>query len=127
MLVIVAAAFWLVTGLPARQFFGDETLVHGGVAVMLSLIPGMLTLFWANWAYGQNPHQEVLAILGATGVRLFGVLLLSLVLYMTVEFFHRPAFLFWVAGAYCFLLTVEVLLLLRGRAIQEQAKSGTGV
>ena len=125
-LVAAAAAFWVVLGLPARHFSGDEALIHAGVAVLLCLVPGVLTLLWAGWAYGQNPQQELLAAMGATGVRMFGVLLVTLLLNQGVAMFHRPAFLLWVAGAYCYLLAVEVFLLLRGRAAQEQAKSGTG-
>ena len=116
----------MVLGIPARNLYGEEALLHSGVAVLLCLVPGVLTLLWANWAYGQNPQQELLAVLGATGVRMFGVLLSALALYLNVEALHQTAFLLWVAGAYCFLLAVEVLLLVRGRAAREQAKTGTG-
>lgn len=125
-LVFAAAAFWVVLGIPARNLLGDEALLHSGVATLLGLVPGVLTLVWAGWAYGHNPQQQLLAVVGATGVRMFGVLLAALALYMSVEAFHRPAFLLWVAAAYCFLLAVEVVLLVRSRAAREQAKTETG-
>ncbi|MGL4554710.1 MAG: hypothetical protein ACRC33_26385 [Gemmataceae bacterium] len=123
-LVAAAAAFWLALGLPARQLAGDEAIVHAGVAVLLSLVPGVLTLVWAGWAYRQNPQQELLAALGATGLRMFVVLVSALLLHQTVGYFHSPAFLLWVAGAYCFLLAVEVVLLVRGRAAQPKSDAG---
>ena len=124
-LVAAAAAFWVVLGLPARGLAGDEQLVFAGVAVTLSLVPGILTMLWAGWAHSQNPQMEALAVLGGTGIRMFGVLLVALAMFQGTELFRKPSFLLWVAGAYVFLLAVEVVLLVRSQQAA-QRKTGTG-
>ena len=122
-LVAAAAAFWVVLGLPARAVAGDEQLLFAGVAVALSLVPGVLAMLWAGWAHSQNPQMETLAVLGGTGVRMFGVLLAALALFQGTELFRKQAFLLWVAGAYVFLLAAEVVLLVRAQ--QPRQKTGT--
>jgi hypothetical protein len=126
LLAACAAAFWVVLGLPARHLGGgDEALLFSGVAVALSLAPGVLVLLWCGWAFEAAPRMQAIVALGSGGLRMGFVLLAALALFFNSEEFHRPAFLFWVAGAYLFLLAVEVALLVRAmRAAQPSETPG---
>lgn len=126
LLAACAAAFWVVLGLPARHLGGgDEALLHSGVAVGLSLMPGVLVLLWCGWAYENAPRMQGLVALGSGGLRMIFVLLAALGLYAKAEPFRSQAFLFWVAGAYLFLLAVEVALVVQMiRAAQPKSEQG---
>ena len=115
LLVAASAAFWLLAALPARHFWGDQSAFFAGVAVLLCLVPAVLTLLWAGRTFRKDPQQATLVALGSTALRMFVVLIVALVLYTQVPPFRgQDAFLVWVAAAYLFTLAVEVVLLLRG-------------
>ncbi len=115
-LAACAAAFWLLLALPARALFGaDDAPLLAGVAVLLALIPGVVTLVWADRAFGRDANQQSLALLGASGVRMFGVLVVALLLHLYVTPFQRGGFLLWVAAAYLSLLAAEVVLVVQMR------------
>lgn len=120
-LVLVAAALWALAAVPARHFAGDESAIHGAVAVGLCLVPGVVTLIWAGWAARSDPRQLPIVALGASGVRMFVVAGAASWLYLRVPPFQgEVGFLVWVLGAYFALLAVELWLLLGGR---ERSKS----
>jgi len=115
-LIVAGMLFYVLAGVPARYLGGgDVALAHAGTAVLLCLVPGIITLLWAGSTLRRDPQQAPLMVLGASGVRMFGVLLVALVLFMQVPLYRDHAgFLFWVLGAYLFLLAVEIGLLLKG-------------
>ena len=113
LLIAAGLAFLLLAGLPARFLYGDEALIDCGTAVLLCLVPAVLTLFWIGSA-SQNPQQASLKLLAASGMRMFGVLSIAVLLYFQTPWFQgRDGFLFWVLAAYLYLLAVEVLLTVR--------------
>lgn len=116
LLILGAAIFWVLTGLPVKWVTGDEkTLVLSGAAMLLCLVPGVLTLVWAHFA--TDGDQQTLMVLGSTGLRLFGVLAAALFLYWTVPPFEGSlAFLLWLVVDYLFTLAVELFLLLHPRS-----------
>jgi threonine/homoserine/homoserine lactone efflux protein len=115
-LVLVAAGLWALAAIPARHFAGDESAIHGAVAVLLCLVPGALTLIWAGWTARRDPRQLPLIALGASGVRMFVVAAAACALYLRVPPFRKEmGFLIWVLGAYFALLAVELWLLLGWR------------
>lgn len=115
-LVLAAAALWALAAVPARHFGGDESAVHGAVAVLLCLVPGVLTLIWAAWVARSDPRQLPVVALGASGVRMFVVAGAACALYLGVPPFRAEiGFLIWVLGAYLSLLAVELWLLLGWR------------
>ena len=115
LLIAATAAFWLLTALPARYLYGDAEALFAGVAVLLCLVPAVLTLLWAGRSYRDDPQQATLTALGASGVRMFAVLIAAMLLYLKVPPFQGEAsFLLWVAAAYLFTLAAEVVLLVRG-------------
>lgn len=124
LLVVASAVFWLLTALPARHLWGDLAAVHAGVAVLLCLVPAVLTLLWAGWASRNDPRQALLTALGASGVRMFVVLVAALLLYTQVPpFRNEPTFLGWVVAAYLFTLLVEIILLVRAVKPTSQQKT----
>jgi hypothetical protein len=119
LLVLIAAssAFWLLAALPARLLGGgNRAVAHSGTALLLCLVPTAATLAWAGWAFEQGPEQQVLVVLGGTGLRLFGVLAAGSALYYGVPYYREPAgFLTWLVVCYLFTLALEMVLLLGGR------------
>lgn len=128
-LIVSACALWALACVPVRHFAGDESAVHGAAAVLVCLVPGVVTLLWAGWAARKDPQQFPLVALGASGVRLFVVAGAALVLYLWVPPFRAEAgFLIWLLGAYLALLAVELWLLLGWQArsaplsVEEEAR-----
>ncbi|MFO0841960.1 MAG: hypothetical protein U0797_06100 [Gemmataceae bacterium] len=120
-LLTTAALAFALLGILARSLGGgDEALLHCLTAVLLCLVPGVVTLAATHWAAANDPRKAPLLALGASGVRMFGVLLVALALHLNVPLYQGAGFLFWVAGAYLWLLAVEVALLVRGRLSSHQ-------
>jgi hypothetical protein len=117
-LVVAAAAFWVLTAIPAKHLGGgDLALVYSGVAMLLCLVPGVLTLLWAGYVERSQPEQMLVMALGSTGVRMFGVLLAGFLLFRTVPLFReQEGFLIWLLVFYLFTLALEMTLLLKGRS-----------
>ena len=114
LLIAAGLAFLLLAGLPARFLWGDRAFIACGTAVLLCLLPGVLTMLWIGSTTRHDPHQASLKLLAASGLRMFGVLSVAVLLYFQAPWFQgRDSFLFWVLGAYLFLLAVEVLLTVR--------------
>jgi hypothetical protein len=83
-LVTACSVFWALTALPVRYWTeGEWVLVYSGTAMLLCLVPGVLTLVWAGFASRLDHDQQLVMVLGATGVRMFSVLLIALLLYVT--------------------------------------------
>ena len=114
LLIAAGLAFILLAGLPARFLAGDQAMIACMTATGLCLIPGILTTIWIGRVTQQDSHQASLKLLAASGVRMFGVLCVAVLLYFQSPWFRgEDGFLFWVVGAYLYLLTVEVLLTVR--------------
>jgi len=107
----------LLAAVPAKHLGGAELAwVFSGTALLLCLVPGLITIAWAGIALRQDPAQQLTMILGATGVRMFGVLLIALLLYQNVPPYQgQDGFLLWLVVCYLFTLTLELTLLLTGR------------
>src|SRR5439155_55285 len=85
--------FWLLASLPFRvlaedRAAGDAVVVYAGTAVLLCLVPTSLTLLWGSYALRQAPEQQLAAVLGGTGVRVFTVLLAGFALSRWVPYFR---------------------------------------
>ena len=114
LLIAAGLAFILLAGLPARFLAGDQALIFCVTATALCLVPGVLTTIWIGLATRDDPHQASLKLLAASGLRMFGVLCVAVLLYFQSPWFQgEDSFLFWVVGAYLYLLAVEVLLTVR--------------
>ncbi len=112
-----SAAFWLLVGLPARHLGGgDPAIVVLGTALLLCLVPGIVTLVWGERALRQSADKQLILVLGGTGVRLAFVLLAGWMLYLWAPYYQRQnGFLIWLIVGYLFTLALDVTLLLVAR------------
>jgi hypothetical protein len=93
------------------------TFVCATTALVLCLVPAVATFLWTSWGMKQSPEQQLTAALGGTGVRLFVVLGIGLLLTTTVPYLeqHLEAFWLWVLGCYLTALALEIFLLVRAQ------------
>jgi hypothetical protein len=117
-LVSATVLFWVLVAIPVRYLLGGEwTYLYSGTAMLLCLVPGVLTMLWAIRAGQSDPQQQLLMVLGGTGVRLFGVLTVAYLLWQNVAVFHEEGgFLLWLVVFYMVTLAVELQLVLSSRA-----------
>lgn len=106
---------WLVLAYPALWQGGPRGLVYSLVSACLCLLPTALTLLWSTWAVHSSPDQQLVAVLGGTGLRMAVVLGGALSLYYGVAYFAQESFLFWLLVFYLLTLALEIGLVLRGR------------
>jgi hypothetical protein len=117
LLILGAAAFWLLLGLPARALGGgDRALIFTGTAVLLCLPPMAATLAWAAWAQNKSPQDQLTMVIGGTGVRMLFVLTGALVLALAVPYYQgQVTFWVWLIVVYLAALALDVGLMLAGR------------
>ena len=116
-----SAAFWLLVGLPARHLGGgDAAMVFLGTGLLLSLAPGIATLIWGARALRRSADQQLILVMGGTGLRMAFVLLAGWTLFRYVPYYQRQAsFLIWLVVSYLFTLALDLTLLLAGRPDRE--------
>jgi hypothetical protein len=116
---------WVATALPVWLLGGEWALLHAGTAALLCLVPCLLTLVWVERTGQKQPQQMLLAALGATGVRMFGVLGVGIVLVQAVPPFRgQDGFLIWLLIFYLFTLALEMTLLLTARPSPDGSAGG---
>ena len=120
--VLASLAWWAVLAYPARLVWGPPAIFYTAVALGICLPPAALTLAWGQRALRQAPEQQLLMVVGGTGLRLVVVLGAGLALYLLVPYFQQPGF--WVALLvfYLFTLALETGLLL-GRSLAGDAQT----
>ncbi len=108
-----SAALWLLLALPARHLGGgDDALKYSGTAALLCTVPMALTLVLTTRLAARNPRMAAIAVLGATGARMFAVLLAGGLLSVADPSFREPAFWLWLVVFYLATLALDVGLLL---------------
>jgi F0F1-type ATP synthase assembly protein I len=117
-------AFWVLLAVPARLIWGDQVAVEGGVACLICTLPALATSMWIFRTRNQRPAQQMAAILGGTGLRMFGVLFVALALYFLVPWLQDVAFWIWLLVFYMFTLALEMTLVLKNQSdvVQEKVK-----
>ena len=113
LLVAGTLVFLALVAYPARLLWGESALLFSATAAGLCLVPTVVTLAWAQAGGKGEPHQQVLAILAGTGLRMLFVIGGGMVLYLTVPTFGLQRFWLWVIVFYLFTLTLEMVLLTR--------------
>ncbi len=109
-----ALAVWLLVLYPARELGGEHAVLFTTVSLLLCLVPTIATMVWTRWATQQSAEQQMVAVLGGTGVRMGVVLASGLILYRWVPAFAHVSFLFWLLVFYVVTLALEVTLLIAG-------------
>jgi hypothetical protein len=126
-------AFWVLIALPARALLEDpeqiaQAITYSGTAVLLCLVPTTVTLCWGCHALRRDPEQQLLAVLGGNGIRLFSVLLAGWVLTRSLPtIYGDSSFWNWLLGAYLFTLALEMALLLTSRPLEGSASQPVSV
>lgn len=113
-LLSATLALWIALVIPARMIWGDVAVIQSGSACLLCVLPACGTLIWIVRSRDQRPAQQMAAILGGTGLRMFGVLAAALVLFAAVPPLHEVAFWIWILVFYLFTLALEMALVVRG-------------
>jgi hypothetical protein len=110
-------AFWVIAGIPARLLGGGAAaLTYSGTALLLCLVPAAVTLVWAGKALQGTIDQQLVLVLGGTGMRLFAVLGTAWLLYEWVPpYREHPGFWIWILDCYLFTRALDRALLLAGR------------
>jgi hypothetical protein len=116
-LIGAVAAFWLLVALPARHFGGgDDAVVQSALAALLCLVPATAVIIWADWAFRKGAEQQMYAVLGGGGVRLFFVLGAGFLLSEVAGWYRgQMGFWVWLGVFYFFTLALEVGLMLAAR------------
>jgi hypothetical protein len=97
----------------------ELTYLWGVTAAALCLVPTALTLVWTRRAHKGRPEQQLLAVMGGTGVRLLVVLGGALILFLAVEEFAYQRFWIFVVVYYLFTLALEMVLVVRGTPTEQ--------
>jgi hypothetical protein len=118
-----AIAIWLLLLYPAYRLGGEAAILFSTVALLLCLAPTVLTMLWTRWATAQSPEQQLVAVLGGTGVRMGLVLAVGLALYRWSPSFSHVRFLFWLLVFYLLTLALEITLLIAGERTAQNSKS----
>jgi len=123
--LVGALAFWAAAAALAYGLGDSEAVPCIAAAAGLCLLPSIATLAWATWAATQSPEQQLAATLGRTGLRMFFVLGVGLLLTKLVPYFseRQQGFWLWILVFYLFDLGLEMALLLAGRPMPEKQDS----
>ena len=60
----------------------ESAWLHSGVATLLCVLPGVVTLVWCDLVLGGSPEQQLAAVFGGTGLRMAYVVAVRMVLYI---------------------------------------------
>jgi hypothetical protein len=104
---------WIILAIPARWSWGKAAVYQSGLAALICLLPGVLTLIWGNAARSQSPERQLAMVLGSTGLRMIAVLGFGLIAFLSIAELHSMGFWVWVLSFYLFTLAVEIVLLIR--------------
>jgi hypothetical protein len=107
-------ACWAVLAAPALFLGGETALVCSAAALIVCLVPALLTLGMTWGARTQSPIVGLSVALGGSGIRMAAALGASAALFFLVPYFHQPQLFVWVAVFYLLTLALEVRILLVG-------------
>jgi hypothetical protein len=112
----VPGLLWLLLALPAGYLSdSDDPLYLAGTAALLCSATMAVALVATVRMARRDPQTATLVALGASGLRMFVVLTLAVVLANLVPFFRNRAFWLWLVVFYFTTLALDVVLLLRLR------------
>ena len=109
-------ALWVALVYPASRLLGPEALIQSLSAMLLCLLPAVATMAFALRAFTRSSEEQLLAILGGTGLRMAVVLGFGLLGFVFVPELHANAFWIWLIVFYAATLALEMTLL-RAQAV----------
>ncbi len=121
--LVLALILWLALPSPDWLQWGESTVLFSGTAGLLCLVPTALTLVWTRFSFHGQPEQQLLAVLGGTGVRMAFVIGMGMVFYHLVPRYQHQQFWIWVIVFYLYTLALEVILLTRHMSREQVQKN----
>jgi hypothetical protein len=123
LLVLIGSCglLWLVLACPAYWWLGGDHFLYSAVAAAMCLVPTAATLLWCELAMGKTPEQQLAAVMGGTGIRMFFVIGVGMVIYHTLPQFHSGSFWLWILVFYLVTLTMEIVLITRRQTATDRA------
>jgi hypothetical protein len=112
---------WVVAAYPAYRLGGETALIYSAVAFGICLVPAVATFLLARLSFGGSREERLMLPMLGTGLRMFVVLGVVLVLHLETEYFRPTSFAIWVLGFYLFTLALEVVLLVQEQAAMDKA------
>jgi hypothetical protein len=109
-LFLVIGGVWLLTVIPARQFFGMEGLEAVTVSALSCLPAGCLT-FWFASRFTQ-PRMQAFSVLFGTMLRGLFALLGAIVMHFLLDLPYQN-YLIWLAVFYLVSLGLETALMMK--------------
>src|SRR5262245_52160545 len=88
-------ALWALLVYPASRLLGPEALIQSLAAMLLCLVPAVATMAFALRAFQRSAEEQLLAVLGGTGVRMAVVLGLGWLGFSFLPELHDVAFWIW--------------------------------
>jgi hypothetical protein len=104
-------AAWIVVLYPARIMVGEFAILYSTVAMALCLVPAALTLAWSWRAMEGKGEQQIIVILGGTGLRMVLVLVGGLAICGLFPAFQQASFWIFVLAFYLVTLALEMILI----------------
>ena len=92
---------------------GDDSLLQGGIAFLLTFVPAALTLAWVVFSGRAEPNQQLLASLAGSGIRMAVVLGGGIGLTRSMPPLFDDTFWYWLVLFYLVFLGLEIALLVR--------------
>jgi hypothetical protein len=123
-LLIAGLSCWAALALPAALIVGPDALACSGLALVVCLVPAAITLALGWRMDRKDAAYQLGAVLGGTGIRMFGVLAAAAAVYLLVPYFRQPQFLIWIVVFYLLTLVLDVRLLLVGLPSNRGGVSG---
>jgi hypothetical protein len=104
-------AAWILVLYPARILVGEFTTLYGTVAMALCLVPAAGTLAWSWRAMEWKAEQQIIVILGGTGLRMVWVLVGGLAICGLFPAFQQASFWIFILVFYLVTLGLEMILI----------------
>ncbi len=112
---------WVAAAYPAYRLGGETEFIYSAVAFALCLMPAVATYLLARLSFGGTREERLIYTMLGTGLRMFVVLGVVLVLHLVTDYFRPTSFAMWVLGFYLLTLTLEVVLLVQEQAVMDRA------
>jgi hypothetical protein len=114
-LTTACLACWALLAAPAVLIGGTTALVCSAAALLICLLPALLTLALGWNMRERGPAYQLGLAAGGTGIRMLAGLGAAAALFFFVPYFdHQPQLFIWVAVFYLLTLGLEIRILLAG-------------
>ena len=117
-IILVTLAAWLAAVLVTPALELAAPYVVSVSALVVCLLPALATLLLAEKARLWPPHIQVAVLLGGTGIRIFVVASVAIVLTRSVAVLQADTgFIGWVIGFYLVTLAAEAYVVARSYSV----------